>query len=597
VDGADAARLVADHGDESLMASWLTATRMAAGAAFRFARANGAGAALRLGLLGAWTLGPRGLVRRAAADNRQREDDARYREWLRAHTPDAGALAAIRADVAAFRVRPTISLVTPVFNTPPEWLRRCVESVQEQIYPHWELCLCDDGSTNPETIAMLEALGADSRVRVVRSALNGGIVRASNAALALATGEYIGLFDHDDELAPDALAEIVRCLNADPDIDVVYTDEDKIDQTGARSQPHFKPDWSPELMRSCMYVSHFTVMRRSLMEAAGAFRAGTDGAQDYDLLLRAMERTSKIAHVPKVLYHWRMLAGSTASSQLGKPWAVAAGQKALEAFLERQAVPARVTSGEANGHYIVKYASRPEPPLVSIIAPPHAVAGVQAALARTRYRRFELVDVAAGLHENRRLGRASGEFLLFMEGVDRRISDGWIEALLGLAEQDGIGVVSGIVLFADRTIENAGFAFGSAGAPLPIYRGEPAWTRGHLSNILDVRNCAAVGGVCLMTRRTTFDAVGGFDESAGSLYAIDYCLRVRREGLRVAVTPDVTVRRAATKVNDPTAEEVAGLKARWPTLTSRDPYYNPNFDQRAATFRLPQQCGDARGVF
>jgi GT2 family glycosyltransferase len=566
------------------MASWLTATQMAAGAAIRFARGNGVGAALRLGLLGAWTLGPRGLVRRAAADNRQHEDDARYQRWLAANAPDARAMAALRADVDAFRVRPTISLVTPVFNTPPEWLRRCVASVEQQIYPHWELCLCDDGST----IAALGALAQDRRVRVVRSALNGGIVRASNAALALATGEYVGLFDHDDELAPDALAEIVRCLNAEPDLDVVYTDEDKIDPAGSRSQPHFKPAWSPELMRSCMYISHFTVLRRALVESVGAFRHGTDGAQDYDLLLRVMERTSRIAHVPKVLYHWRMLAGSTASSQLGKPWAVAAGQKALEAFLERQSVPARVTSGEANGHYIVKYAPRPDPPLVSIVTPPHGVAGVQAALARTRYQRFELVDVAAALHENRRVGRAAGEFLLFMEGVDRRISDGWLEALLGLAEPNEIGAVSGIVLFADRTIENAGFAFGSAGAPLPIFRGEPAWTRGHLSNILDVRNCSALSGVCLMTRRATFDAVGGFDEAAGSLYAIDYCLRVRRAGLRVAVTPDVTVRRSTTKAIEPTADEIAGLKTRWAEFTSRDPYYNANFDQTAATFRLPE---------
>lgn len=568
------------------MAGWLTATRLACGAAWRFTREHGVSHAVWLAILGVWTLGPRGLVRRAAAETRLNEDDARYRHWYPAHTRTARELDQLRIEMEAWPARPTISLLTPVYNTPSDWLRRCVESVQQQVYPHWELCLCDDGSTSAETMAALQEVSSDARVRVVRSALNGGIVRASNSALALATGEYVGLLDHDDELAPDALAEVVRCLQTQPDLDVVYTDEDKIDLSGNRSQPHFKPDWSPELMRSCMYVSHFTVLRRALVESVGGFRADTDGAQDYDLLLRAMERTSKIAHIPKVLYHWRMLSGSTASSQLGKPWAVAAGQKALEAHLERQSVPARVTSGEANGHYIVRYTRR-QNPLVSIVVPPNAVPGVQSAMGRTRYKHHEVVPAAGAPCENRRASGASGEFLLFMEGIDRRISDGWLDVLLGLAEQDGVGAVGAIVLFPDRTIENAGFAFGATGAPLPVFRGEPSWTRGHLSNILDVRNCAAVSGACLMTKRSTFDAVGGFDEAAGSLYAIDYCLRVRGRGLRVAVTPDVCVRRSTAKVTEPTAAEIAHLRAAWPQFVERDPYYNPNFDQSAATFRLP----------
>ncbi len=532
--------------------------RLAAAAAVRFTRQHGVGRALRLALVGVSTIGPHGMVRRAAAEVRLREDDERYQAWLPDRTPDQRALDQLRGEVAGWTVQPRISLLTAVFNTDPWWLRRCVESVRQQVYPEWELCLCDDGSTSPETIAVLQELAADARIRVVRSALNGGIVRASNAALALATGEFIGLLDHDDELAPHALAEVVRCLNADPTLDAIYTDEDKIDSAGAHSQPHFKPDWSPELLRSCMYVSHFTVMRRTMVESVGAFRAGTDGAQDYDLMLRLMERTSRIAHVPKVLYHWRMLTGSTASSQLGKPWAVAAGQKALETHLHRQSIAATVTSGEAAGHYIVRY-TKPAQPRVAVLSSP------------------------AGVHEP---GHAGCDFFAFME-PGMRVPEGCLEALLCLAQQDGIGAVGGIVLFPDGTIENAGLALAATGAPLPMFRGEPSWTRGHLSNILDVRNCAALSSACFMTSRRVLEAVGGFDELAGSLFAVDYCLRVRRAGHRVAVTPRVAVRRPTAKLVAPTAGEIERLRTMWGPFLDRDPYYNPNFNQTAATFRLP----------
>jgi GT2 family glycosyltransferase len=532
--------------------------RLAAAAAVRFTREHGLGRALRLALVGASTIGPRGVVRRAAAEVRLREDDERYQGWRPRRVPDQHALDQLRADMTGWAVRPRISLITAVFNTDPAWLRRCVESVRQQVYENWELCVCDDGSTRPETIAVLEEVAADARIRVVRSALNGGIVRASNAALALATGEFIGLVDHDDELAPHALAEVVRCLNTDSTLDAIYTDEDKIDSAGTHSQPHFKPDWSPELLRSCMYVSHFTVMRRSLVEALGAFRPGTDGAQDYDLMLRLMERTSRVAHVPQVLYHWRMLTGSSASSQLGKPWAVAAGQKALETHLERQSIAANVTSGEAAGHYIVRYA-KPVSPRVAVVSSP------------------------AGVHATSHAG--CDFFMLTEPGV--RVPDGCLEGLLGLAQQDGIGAVGGIVLFPDGTIESAGLALGSTGALLPMFRGEPSWTRGHLSNILDVRNCTALSSACFMTSRRALEAAGGFDESAGDLFAVDYCLRLRRAGLRVAVTPHVTVRRSTSKIAESGAAAIQRLRSTWGPLLERDPYYNPNFDQTAATFRLP----------
>lgn len=584
--------------------------------------AQSAFAALRL-------LGPIGLLRYVAHTARQREDDARYRRWLSQHTPTAEDLRRLAQRVSALRHRPRISVIVPVFNTDPLWLRECLFSVTGQVYPDWELCLCDDGSTDARTLDVVASLAGDPRVRIATSPRNLGIVDASNRALDLTRGEFVGFLDHDDVLAPDALAEIALRLDADPTLDIVYTDEDKIDPSGIRSQPHFKPDWSPEQLRSCMYTSHFTVMRRELVIAAGRFRSGYEGSQDYDLMLRAVERTSRIAHIARVLYHWRMTPRSAASSQLAKPWAVAAARRALEDAVRRQAIAAEVLPTAAAGHFRIRHAVRGSPLVSVLIVPSRRGDGsvradvakcLEAVLRTTRGRAMEFIvaddaplagaaarmlarashrlvsypslsaDSVAG-RLNHAATRAAGDYLLVLQENVEPIGVGWLDALLEQAQLDLVGAAGAFLLHSGGTVAHAGLVVGAGSGVAPAFHGEPAWTRGHMSNALDVRNCSAVSGACLLTRRSIFERMGGFDETVGrSLFGVDYGLRLRRAGLRVVVTPHARLYQRTG--HDPQGwadpEDMHRLRALWGPSLDEDPYYNPNFDRRAATFRLPE---------
>jgi hypothetical protein len=267
--------------------------------------------------------GPVGVFNRLRGLMESDEQEARYRRWIVEHTPSKEALGEMRRDSERLAYRPRMSVITPVYNTDPAWLRACIESMRSQVYENWELCLADDGSTARGTLAVLKDYESDPRVRVVHLAGNSGISIASNAALEIATGDFIVTLDHDDELAPEALYEVVRFLNLVPDADFVYSDEDKLGPAGERCDPYFKPDWSPEHFRSCMYTCHLLVLRTSLVRELGGFRRGFEGSQDYDLVLRVIERTERIHHIPKILYHWRKTPGSTATSGLAKTCATA----------------------------------------------------------------------------------------------------------------------------------------------------------------------------------------------------------------------------------------------------------------------------------
>jgi GT2 family glycosyltransferase len=444
-------------------------------------------------------------------------------------------------------------------------------------------------------VDFVQALAKDLRVRVIRSAANGGIVQASNAALALATGAFVGFLDHDDELAPEALEEVVARLNEEPALDVIYTDEDKIDESGTHSQPHFKPGWSPELLRSCMYLSHFTVMRRALVHSLDGFRAGTDGAQDYDLALRATAATTRIAHIPKVLYHWRISAGSGAGSQLGKPWALEAGRRVLIDDAARTGLDVVILPAEAGGHYRTRRRD-PQGPKVSVIVskPPGLTADqfsarLKAITARTTYRNLEIIACATTINDAVRA--AGGEHIVLLDGTTTPEDTGWVNALLDACPRPDVGVTSGLVLSAEGLIESAGLVLAADGTPLPAFHGEPSWARGHRSNLVDVRNCAAVDRVCLLTSRAAFERLGGIDERAWPrAYSVDYSLRARRENLRVAVTPYAQFRRGQDSAREEiSAEEMKRLRAAWGSALQQDPYYNPNFDRGAASFRLPDR--------
>lgn len=559
----------------------------------RLWRQQGLSHTVRLAIAGVRTMGVRHVLSRAANAARQVEDDQRYREWAAQHPWTDDQAARLRADIATLPYRPTISIVTAVFNTEPAWLLRAAASVQNQIYPHWQLCLCDDGSTRQDTIAALETLRGSAGVRVIRLDTNSGISQASNAALSLATGEFVGFLDHDDELTKDALAEVVKALNGRPQPDIVYSDEDKIDEHGVLSQPHFKPDWSPELLLSCMYASHFTVMRRQLVVDAGAFRTGFEGSQDYDLLLRATERSSRVAHVPRVLYHWRTAPESAASSQLSKPWAVQAAERALTDHLARHGGGDVRSAGPA-GHFRVQFAI-PKPPLVSVLVPGvFESAALQQRLARTRYRAVEVLsgdtagpDIAACL--NVLAGKATGEHLLVLDPGFEPADPSWLTTLVELSMRTGVGAAGPLLLGADGRIESAGIVIGTSECVSPAFAGEPAWARGHLSNLHDVRNVSALPASVFLTSRKAFELAGGFCDGLGlALFTVDYGLRTRRAGLRTAITPHARLRRrTGVSAPGPTASECARLREIWGAELDNDPYYNAHFDRSSATFRLP----------
>jgi GT2 family glycosyltransferase len=534
-----------------------------------------------LGLLGA-----RAAVQRAAAAAAERNEAERYRAWRAARREPPPRP---RSD------GPLVSIVTPVFNTDPVWLRACIESVRRQSYQRWELILSDDGSTDAGSLAVLDGI-ADPRVRVVRSRINRGIASASNAALALAAGQFVALLDHDDELTPGALSEIVERFEARPSADVVYSDEDIIDPSGVHGLPHFKPDWSPELLTSCMYVSHLVAFRRSLIDALGGFREGYDGAQDYDLLLRASERTAAIEHVPRVLYSWRATPESAAASRLAKPWAVEAGRRALADAVARRQLRGTIERTAAAGHFRVRYRLDGSARVSAILvgpSGPEAAAPLLPALAR-HPRVGEALDARGenigGGERIAALARAAREaFVLLIDPRLAPLAVGWLEALMELAQLDPIGAAGAVLLAEDGTIDHAGIVLGAGPLAACALNGAPGSTRGHRANALDVRNCSAVSARCLLTRRRAMDAAGGFDAMLDPpLVEIDYGLRLEATGLRVAVTPHARLRGPSECGYERlAAAQTAHLRGHWGDRLETDPYYNPNFDRETAAFTLP----------
>lgn len=554
-----------------------------------------------------------------------------YPRWVARHTPGDADLETLAGEVAALPHQPTISVVVPVYNTDPQWLRACIESVRRQVYAKWELCLCDDASPSPATVQVLREYESDERIRVHYSSLNGGISTASNHALALARGEFVALLDHDDELAPNALAEVVRHLNARPDADVIYSDEDKLDMRGERCDVFFKPDWSPEHFLSCMYTCHLMVVRRTLLNGIGGFRTGYEGAQDYDLLLRLMERTGRIDHIPRVLYHWRKLPQSTASAGQTKPWALDAGRLAVEDYIKRNGIDADVVPGAAPGLYRVRRRIG-DRPLVSIIIPtagrPRDINGtpvdllanaISSVVRQTAYDAYEFIIVAddAGVapttaqalegtrHSVLRFTRlglfnfsakinagaaaAAGEHLLLFNDDLEAISPDWMSAMLEYSQDSAIGAVGAKLLYPDGRLQHIGMVLGVAGLAAHAFHQHPGVSAGYAGSAIMARNYSAVTAACMMTRRKAFDEVGGFDERFPTDFNdVDYCLRLRRAGYRVVFTPWAQLyhhESASFGVRRQDLEELAEMRRRWADVIDRDPYYNPNLTRDFPDFR------------
>jgi glycosyltransferase involved in cell wall biosynthesis/GT2 family glycosyltransferase len=504
-------------------------------------------------LRGAWWRARRERYRNFAAKARIKATD-RYR--LRVHektrstydafraatTPHPAELAAMRFAATQFRTLPTLSVLCPVYNVEPRWLREAVESVLAQAYPHWELCLADDASTDPTTVAALDTLPLDPRIKLVRRPVNGHIVAASNSAAELATGEFVLFLDNDDTLAPQALFRFAEALQSRPELDVIYSDEDKVTADGRHYDPHFKPDWSPELFTSYNYVNHLTAVRRTLFEKAGRFREGTQGAQDWDMLLRVTELTDRVHHVPEVLYHWRALPSSSAASAGDKPFIHEAATKALTDAVRRRGWPVAVgvppfarqlrlpayefdAAGDfpASVAVIVRGASGPAGKTVRAVT---ATAGG----AATTYLVRDEINAADSL--NRLAAGRTEEFLLFLEAGVEPVEPGWLRRLLAHARLPGVGAVGG-------RIDDGRGAIVSAGTVVTDHPRDAfaCLTPDPVSTFFlaeSTRTVTAPGRGVLLVRRDLFERVGGFDgERFGtSLYDVDFALRLIGQGLR-----------------------------------------------------------------
>ena len=532
-----------------------------------------------------------------------------YQIWLRAHALTPGAKRAIKKAAKRLNYRPKVSIIMPVYNTDPRWLREAIDSVRRQLYDNWELCIADDGSSHAQTREVLQEFERrDRRIQVKYMDRNRGIAAASNEAISLSTGEFIGLLDHDDELKPDALFEVVKLLNERPDLDYIYSDEDKKELDGRLVDPFFKSDWSPALLFSLNYVTHFSVFRKEIVDSLGGFRLGYDGSQDYDLILRVTETTDRIAHIPKPVYTWRKVPGSAASSPEAKEFAYPAAKRAIKDALTRRGVQGEVQDGPFKGYYRVRY-TIPGKPKVAIIIPTRDKADmlhrcIDSIRRKTSYRDYEIIVVDNDSRDPETLEYLSSftgrvipyphEFnfarmmnvaaaqvqcdaLLFLNNDTEVISPDWIEAMLELGMQPGVAAVGARLLYPNGEIQHEGILIGPGDGLAGNLN-----HRGYFGLGEVIRNCSAVTAACMLTRPSVFWELGGFEEHLGVAYNdVDFCLRARQKGYLIVYTPYTLLKhheggtRGRTGKTHPRQDEDL-FRLRWGKY--QDPYYNPNLD-------------------
>jgi GT2 family glycosyltransferase len=551
---------------------------------------------------------------------------ARYADWReRYDTLSADDREAIARRIAQMTRKTLISVLMPVHDPPEQWLRAAIDSVRTQLYPHWELCVADDASRGPHVRAVLdEAAATDARIRVRYREVNGHISAATNTALEQARGEYVAFLDHDDELAPHALYLVAEELEAHPGTDLVYSDEDQVGPAGGYADPHFKPEFDPDLLLSQNYFSHLGVYRTDLVRSVGGLRAGFEGSQDYDLCLRCVRRTTpeRIRHVPFVLYHWRVHPSSTAAGTGAKSYAHAAGEAAIRSFLDAGAAGAVVGPGPFDTTYRVRYPLPDPPPRVTVIIPTRDGRLLRACLAalqrRTDYAAYEVLVVDNGsrdartletLRDEQRWGairvlrderpfnyaalnnlaarEASGEVLLLLNDDVEATSPGWLAEMVGHVVRPEVGAVGARLLYPDATVQHAGIVLGLYGIAGHLHRRLPAKARGYFTRPHLVREVSAVTAACMAVRRTVFEEVGGFDEQnlPVAFNDVDLCLRLREKGYRNVWTPYAemihheAVSRGADEAPANRARwgsEAQYMLGRWGTILQSDPFYSPN---------------------
>jgi GT2 family glycosyltransferase len=559
-----------------------------------------------------------------------------YREWIRRYdTIDDEMRNRIRAHIADMKHSTLISVIMPTYNAKPEWLCEAIESVQKQLYPNWELCIADDASTDPAIRPLLERFATeDARIKVVFREKNGHISAASNSALELASGDWVALLDHDDLLSENALFWVVQLLHNRPDVRMVYSDEDKINKNGVRTDPYFKCDWNPDLFYSHNMFSHLGVYHLGLVRSVGGFRAGFEGSQDHDLALRCIEqiKPDQVAHIPRVLYHWRVHAESTASGADAKPYAILAGEQALNEHFQRMGIKGRV---EFIGFgYRARYQLPIPAPLVSLLIPTrdHKViteVAVRSILEKTTYSNYEIIILDNSSTEletlkwferiqqeyervrvirydhpfnysainNFGVTQARGSIVGLINNDVEVITPDWLSEMVSHALREDIGCVGAKLYYSNDTLQHGGIILGIGDVAGHSHRHFPRGAPGYIGRAMLTQSFSAVTAACLLVRKKIFEAVGGLDEKNLRIEYndVDFCLKVREAGYRNLWTPysELYHHESISRGLDDTPEkqarsqqEIQSMKSRWGQKLIQDPYYSPNLTQRFEDFSL-----------
>lgn len=561
-----------------------------------------------------------------------------YHGWLRLYDPtDADTMAALGQKIRDLGISTTFSVVMPVYNPPLDYLRQAIASVQAQVYPHWEICIADDASPNPSVREMLSELAAeDARIKLVFREKNGHISAATNSALEIATGDYIALMDNDDLLPPHALAHMALAIHQHPEAGLLYSDEDKVTEDNVRQAPYFKCQFNYELFLSQNMISHFGVYRRSVLQEIGGFRVGYEGAQDWDLALRVIEKVGagNVVHVPRILYHWRIFPGSTALALEEKDYALKAQINSITSHLQRigkpdtQVYPAPGIPGLLRIRHPL-----PDPlPLVSIIIPTRDRVEllsmcVDAILEKTAYQNYQIVVLDNGSTDEKALAylqaiekdehvrviradmpfnysalnnlgvaQAEGEYLVLMNNDIEITQSDWLEEMLAFACQPDIGCVGAQLWYPNNTLQHGGVVLGIGGVASHAHKGIPRGNFGYFGRASAHQMFSAVTAACLMIRKRVYLDVGGFDEELKVAYNdVDFCLKVRATGLRNLYNPFASFihHESASRGSDLDGEnnqrlqrEAAIMKQRWGSLIADDPAYSPNLTLERDDFSM-----------
>ncbi|MEB3886324.1 glycosyltransferase [Lyngbya sp. CCY1209] len=551
-----------------------------------------------------------------------------YEAWLRVNQWNGKAKRDLeeRLETVADRL-PKISIIMPVYNPPPAFLQRAIASVTGQVYKNWELCIADDRSTEPEIHSLLETIAEDNpKVKVIFRDENGNISQATNTAIRIAEGEFLLFLDHDDELTPDALGEVGFYLAEHPDTDILYSDDDKIDTDGRRFSPQFKPDYSPELLLSYMYFGHLLTVRKTLCDRLGGMRPRFDGAQDYDFVLRASELTRNIAHLPLILYHWRVLPGSTAASGAAKPDSFSAAETALQETLERRGISGTVyqqnwAMRSHCGIFNIRFPD--EGRSVSILIPTknslELLKPCLESLEKTSYKNYRIIIIdnesddpqtldylretphrviklnnsGGGFNfaslMNRAAAMADGDYILFLNNDTATISPDWLSQMVGYLQIKDVGAVGAKLIFPNQTIQHGGVIFGlHHGLAGHAFKLVSRLSSGYLWGLNVAKNYSALSAACLLTPRELFLEMGGFDETefAVAYNDVDYCDQLINAGFRCVYCPDAELihREGASRGFADNPREVASFRAKYRGKV--DPFYNPHLSLENEQFQI-----------